>query len=312
MNYGHQLEFGTFLTPSASAPEDIVALAKRSEDLGFDLVTYQDHPYQPAFLDTWTLMSWVAGQTERIRIAANVLNLPLRSPAVLARAAASLDLLSSGRFELSLGAGAYWAAIEAMGGRRLEPGPSVDALSEAIDLIRGLWDAGERRGLRYDGDYYRVAGAQRGPLPAHEIPIWIGANKPRMLRLIGRKADGWLATIGYLQPGEFQAANQTIDEAALRAGRDPGEIRRLVNISGRFSDVPGGFLDGPSEQWVRDLLPLVLEDGVGTFILMSDDAATLELFASEVIPALRKAVVHALPSLARTPKLRRAREGHDW
>lgn len=306
MNYGHPLEFGTFLTPSAGTPEDVVTLAKRSEELGFDLVTFQDHPYQTAYLDTWTLMSWVAGQTERIRIAANVLNLPLRPPAVLARSAASLDLLSSGRFELSLGAGAYWTAIEAMGGRRLEPGPSVAALSEAIDVIRGLWDAGERRALRYDGDYYQVSGAQRGPLPAHEIPIWIGANKPRMLRLIGRKADGWVATLGYLLPGEFQAANRTIDEAALNAGRDPREIRRLVNISGRFSDTPGGFLNGPSDQWVRDLLPLVVDDGAGTFILLSDDLATMEQFARDVMPALRDAVTHALPSLGSAPKLRRA------
>jgi alkanesulfonate monooxygenase SsuD/methylene tetrahydromethanopterin reductase-like flavin-dependent oxidoreductase (luciferase family) len=306
LNYGHQLEFGTFITPNAGAPEDVVALAKRSEALGFDLVTFQDHPYQTAYLDTWTLMSWVAGQTERIRIAANVLNLPLRTPAVLARSAASLDLLSSGRFELSLGAGAYWTAIEAMGGRRLEPGPSVEALSEAIDIIRGLWDAGERRGLRYDGDYYQVDGAQRGPLPAHEIPIWIGANKPRMLRLIGRKADGWVATLGRQQPGEFQASNRTIDEAARQAGRDPREIRRLVNISGRFSDVPVGFLNGPSDQWVRDLLPLVVEDGAGTFILASDDPAMLEQFAREVLPALREAVAGVLPSLDRTPTLRRA------
>lgn len=306
MNYGHQLQFGTFITPSAGAPEDVVALAKRSEELGFDLVTFQDHPYQPAYLDTWTLMSWVAGQTERIRIAANVLNVPLRAPAVLARAAASLDLLSSGRFDLSLGAGAYWTAIEAMGGRRLEPGASVEALNEAIDVIRGLWDAGERRPLRYDGTYYPLDGAQRGPLPEHDIPIWIGANKPRMLRLIGRKADGWLATIGYLQPGEFQAANRTIDGAARKAGRDAREIRRLVNISGRFSDMPGGFLDGPSEQWVRDLLPLVVDDGAGTFILMSDDPATLEQFARDVIPALRAAVAEVLPSLGSAPKLRRA------
>src|SRR5690606_37827328 len=108
-------------------------------ELGHDLVTFQDHPYQAAHLDTWTLLAWVAGKTERIRIAANVLNLPLRPPAVLGRSAASLDLLSGGRLELALGAGAYWHAIAAMGAERLTPGESVDALSEAIDIIRGIW-----------------------------------------------------------------------------------------------------------------------------------------------------------------------------
>ena len=112
-------------------PGGDVALAVLSEELGFDLVTFQDHPYQPRFLDTWTLMSWVLASTSRIRVAPNVLNLPLRPPAVVARAAASLDLLSGGRFELALGAGGFWDAIEAMGGDRLAPGESFQALEEA-------------------------------------------------------------------------------------------------------------------------------------------------------------------------------------
>jgi alkanesulfonate monooxygenase SsuD/methylene tetrahydromethanopterin reductase-like flavin-dependent oxidoreductase (luciferase family) len=96
-DYGHDLLFGTFITPQNRRPEDVVALAQLSERVGLDLVTFQDHPYQPGFLDTWTLLSWVAAQTETITVSGNVLNLPLRPPAVLARAAASLDLLSGGR-----------------------------------------------------------------------------------------------------------------------------------------------------------------------------------------------------------------------
>src|SRR6202045_2686689 len=161
MHYGNAFKFGTFIPPLSTAPERTIALATRSEALGYDLVTFQDHPYQPAFLDTWTLLAWVAGQTERIHLAANVLNLPLRAPAVLARSAASLDLLSAGRLELALGAGAFWGAIEAMGGRRLRPGEAVRALSEAIDIMRGLWDEGLRRPLRFDGEFYHLTGAER-------------------------------------------------------------------------------------------------------------------------------------------------------
>ena len=120
--YGHDLQFGSFLTPSAGTPDTVVALAQLSEQVGLDLVTFQDHPYQPAFLDTWTLLSYVAARTEVIRLAPNVLNLPLRLPAVIARSAASLDLLSGGRLELGIGAGAFWDAIEAMGGPRRSPG----------------------------------------------------------------------------------------------------------------------------------------------------------------------------------------------
>src|SRR5688572_22679079 len=191
-DYGHDLIFGTFLTPSNAAPQRVVDLARRSEAAGLDLVTFQDHPYQPAFLDTWTLLSYVAAHTARVRLAPNVANLPLRQPAVLARSAASLDLLSRGRVELGLGAGAFWEGVEAMGGPRRTPGESVEALSEAIDVIRGIWDVGQRGGVRVDGEHYRVRGAKRGPEPAHDIGLWLGAYKPRMLRLTGRKADGWL------------------------------------------------------------------------------------------------------------------------
>ena len=124
-DYGHDLVFGTFLTPQNAEPQAPVALAQLSERAGLDLVTFQDHPYQPAFSDTWTLMSYVAASTERIRISGNVLNLPLRPPVLLARQAATLDLLSGGRFELGLGAGAFWDAIEAMGGPRRSPAEAV-------------------------------------------------------------------------------------------------------------------------------------------------------------------------------------------
>src|SRR3954469_11704716 len=225
------LEFGTFVTPSAADPAGTVALAVATERAGLDLVTFQDHPYQPRFLDTWTLLSYVAARTERVQLSANVHSLPLRPPAVLARAAASLDLLSGGRFALALGAGAFWDAIAAMGGPRRSPGEAVQAMAEAIAGIRDLWDTGERGGVFRDGDIYPLRGAKRGPAPAHPIPIWVGALRPRMLRLIGRAADGWLPSLGRLESVAARGeGNAIIDEAAVRAGRDPSEIRRLLNV----------------------------------------------------------------------------------
>ena len=240
MHYGHRLELGTFITPGAAQPSATVALAQLSEELGFNVVTFQDHPYQPAFLDTWTLMSWVAAQTTRIRVAANVHNLPLRPPAVLARSVASLDLLSGGRVDLGLGAGVFWDAIEAMGGRRLTPGEGVTALEEAIDIIRGVWAVHERSPLRVDGTFHRVDGAKRGPAPAHDVPIWLGALKPRMLRLVGRKADGWL-----LIDEAFADADPTASMASLVSD----EQRLIVFRSfGKFFGLAGvrlGFVLGP-------------------------------------------------------------------
>lgn len=281
-DYGHDLEFGSFITPAAADPAHVVHLAQTSERAGLDLVTFQDHPYQGRFLDTWTLLAFVAARTERVRLAGNVHNLPLRPPAVLARSAASLDLLSGGRFELGLGAGSFWDAIEAMGGRRLRPGQAVDALSEAIDVIRAVWDTEATEKLVLDGEFYSLDGAKRGPAPAHDIQIWLGAYKPRMLRLLARKADGWLPSLGYMRsPQELVDANARIDEAAAAAGRDPREIRRLVNVGG---------LSGGVQDWAEQLAGLTLEHGFSTFILGSDDDDVLRAFGEEVAPAVRELV----------------------
>lgn len=284
-DYGHDLLFGTFITPMHQQADAVVAAAQLSEQAGLDLVTFQDHPYQPRFLDTWTLLSYLAARTQRIRLAGNVLNLPLRQPAVLARSVASLDILSGGRVELGLGAGAFWEAIVAMGGRRLAPSEAVAALGEAIDVIRMLWDTDARGGARYNGTYYQLSGAKRGPAPVHDMSIWLGAYKPRMLRLIGGKADGWLPSLGYLQPGDLAPGNRIIDEAALAAGRNPTDIRRLLNVLGR-----SGGLSGPPAQWVEELTRLALEDGISAFILAADDPSLTQVYGQEIAPAVREAV----------------------
>ncbi|MBE1586207.1 LLM class flavin-dependent oxidoreductase [Nonomuraea angiospora] len=291
-DYGHDLLFGAFVTPTAQPATHAVEVAVAADRAGLDLVTFQDHPYQPKFLDTWTLLSYVAARTERVRLSGNVLNLPLRHPAVLARSAASLDLLSGGRFELGIGAGGFWDAIEAMGGRRLSPGQAVDALEEAIGIFREIWAADEPGGVRVDGEYYQVKGAKRGPAPAHDIGIWLGAYKPKMLKLTGRAADGWLPSLSYLQggPGDLTEGNKHIDEAAQSAGRSPADVRRLLNLSGRFASSSRGLLDGPPDQWAEELAGLALEHGVSTFILMADDPSVVELFAGEVAPATRELV----------------------
>lgn len=280
-DYGHPLHFATFIGPTNSPPNRPVELAQLSERLGFDFVTFQDHPYQSSFLDTWTLLSWVAARTERIGVSGNVLNLPLRQPpAVLARAAASLDLLSGGRTSLGLGAGYFWDAIQATGGRRLTPLQGVAALDEAIDIIREVWNTDGPGSVDVDGEFYSVHGAERGPAPAHKIPIWLGAHKPKMQALVGRKADGWLPSLPVMEPGGLSKGNAIIDDAALAAGRDPREITRLVNIF-------------PGQQTPEALAQLAVDDGVSIFILASDDPAVIERFAADIIPAVREQVARA-------------------
>ncbi|MFH8766331.1 LLM class flavin-dependent oxidoreductase [Streptomyces althioticus] len=304
-DYGHPLVLGTFITPTALDPGRVVQLAELTEAVNLDIASFQDHPHRADFLDTYTLLTWVAAKTSRLRVSANVMNLPLRPPAMLARAAASLDVLSQGRFELGLGAGGFPKAVHAMGGAGHSPGQSVKALEEAISIIREVWDADEAGPLRFDGEHYSVPAMKRGPRPAHDINIWLGAYKPRMLRLTGRKADGWLSTLQYLKMPGMADAHKIIDDAALEEGRLPGEIRRLLNLLDvGFSTTGRGHLQGPPRQWVDELLPLVLEHGFSAFLIGRDDPYVIQTFGEEVGPALRAAVARERRSTGRKAAVR--------
>jgi alkanesulfonate monooxygenase SsuD/methylene tetrahydromethanopterin reductase-like flavin-dependent oxidoreductase (luciferase family) len=287
---GLPVRFGWFLVPEAADPPALVEEARLAERSGFDLIGIQDHPYQRRYLDTFSLLAALATATERVGLFPDVASLPLRHPAMLAKAAASIDLLSGGRFELGLGAGTFWDAVAAMGGPRRAPGEAVEALEEAIALVRLLWS--DQRSVRFAGQHYQVAGVKPGPAPAHRVELWLGAYGPRMLELTGRLGDGWVPSSGYMPPERLPAAQARIDDAAAAAGRDPASVRRLYNISGRIGPGGGGFLDGPPGQWVEQLLPLVVETGMDTFVVWPSEspASQLQVFAAEVAPALREAV----------------------
>src|ERR671932_1790772 len=289
-DYGRELEFGVSVEPLADPPDLAARVAVAAERAGLDLLGIQDHPYQRRFLDTWTLISTLVPATERIRFFPDVACLPLRPPAVLAKAATSLDVLSGGRIEMGLGAGAFWDAIVAMGGPRRSPGEAVRATEEAIQVMRLVWS--EERSLRFDGEFYSLRGMRPGPHPVHEIGIWVGAYRPRMLRLIGRLADGWVPSLGYLPPEKLPEMQKRIDEAAVGAGREPKEIRRAYNLGGRIGEERRGLLDGPIDHWVEELARFAIELGMDTFIYWpsEDHVRQVELFASEVVPAVREAV----------------------
>jgi alkanesulfonate monooxygenase SsuD/methylene tetrahydromethanopterin reductase-like flavin-dependent oxidoreductase (luciferase family) len=285
------LEFGYFLVPLAGEP--LIATAQRVETLGLDYVGIQDHPYQRRFVDTWSLIAMIAAATTRLRIFSDVANLPLRPPAVLAKAAATIDLLSGGRFELGIGAGGFWDAIEAYGGQRRTPGEAVEALEEAVTLIRQVW-SGERN-LRFAGRYYQLSGANSGPVPPRRIGIWIGAARPRMLDLVARLADGWVPSFqGDLE--QLAAMTRSLDAAVAAAGRSPGDIRRILNVAGVITDGSSqGMLKGPPEQWGAELTELAVSLGFETFIFWGEGEGQLERFAREVVPAVRSQFAEAQP-----------------
>ena len=270
MDYGQETRFGVFVTPEAT--ERPLRLAVLADELGFDIVGVQDHPYQRRFYDTWTLVTAIAMRTERIVVFPDVANLPLRPPAMLAKAAATLDILSGGRLELGLGAGGFWQGIAAYDGPTRTPAESVSAVEEAVQLIRLLWSG--RHGIRFEGEFYHLRGAHSGPVPAHPIGIWLGAYKPRMLSIVGRLADGWVPSFGYVKPEDLLDGNRRIDEAARSAGRDPRAIRRVLNA-------------GPLE--AEMLVSLATEYGMDTFLL-TDDEDEMRTYAREVLPRVREEV----------------------
>ena len=290
MDYGRKLEFGISVVPEADLLPQTRTLVRAADVNGLDLVGIQDHPYQRRFLDTWMLMASLLAQTQHVRVFPDVANLPLRLPTMIAKEAASLDVLSGGRFELGLGAGAFWDAIEAMGGPHRSPGEAIEALEEAIAIIRQAWN--EVRSVKFEGKHYRAHGYHPGPPPAHGIEIWIGAYKPRMLGLTGRIADGWLPSLGRLTPDDLVGMQNVIDEGARAAGRDPSAVRRMLNVSGSIGDIEGDGINGPATYWVDTLTQWATHIGIDTFILWPTipDEKQIEAWATEVVPQVRAEV----------------------
>lgn len=288
-----EVKFGALLEPSADGPEDVVGLAELMEQLEYDVVTLSDHPYWPERLDTLVLLNMILARTARITVMPNLLNLPLRPPAALARTAATLDILSGGRFELGLATGAQqmWDSIVAEGGPARTAGESVEALAEATRIIRALWTSQEN--VTFEGKHYRLRGARPGPAPLHEMTIWFGAYQPRMLRLVGTLGDGWIPSSPFFPPSALPSANKLIDEAAEAAGRSPQAIRRGYNIEGEFGS-GSGFLTGAPKVWAEQLAELALAGRVDTFFLYRVmDADFLRRFAAEVAPAVRELIADA-------------------
>lgn len=294
-DYGQDLRFGANVDPTADDPSWPLLLARAVERVGLDSIGIQDYPYNAHFLDTWTLIAMLLQATERVHISPNVTNLPLRPPVMLAKAAATADVLSGGRVELGLGAGAFRQGIEAMGGPGRSPGEAIDALDEAVHIIRAFWSGD--RAVRFAGKHYTMQGAHPGPLPAHAIGLWLGTYGPRALGLTGRLGDGWLPSSSYAPPERLPEMQQRVSDAALAAGRHPQDVRRIYNVMGLItaSGPVQGLFVGPVEYWVGELTRLAIEVGMDTFVYWpaDDRLRQIERFAAEVAPAVRQRVAQA-------------------
>ena len=258
-------------------------------------------PTSPSASTPTPRSGFVLGATTNITAAVIMTNLLSRPAPILARTVTGLSAISGGRFTLGIGAGGLWEEIVALGVPPLSPAARVRALEEAIMVVRALSGGGDP--VTFDSEFYQITGLK--PAAAPTPPIWIGALGPKALAVTGRNADGWipghLADWRSTQVAEWRPV---VDEAAVSVGRDPTDVDTIYNVSGRISRVPlpetrddeGRWIGGRVAQWVEELTVAVLEHRAAAFIylvppgdVISD--TTLSLWAREVVPAVRRAIV---------------------
>ena len=296
-----ELLFGLNVDPRVDRTAMAFQLASLADEHGLDCVSVMDHPEQPRFLETWTLLVALAMRTERVAVMPNVASVPLRPPAMLAKAVSTLAILTGGRVILGVGAGDP-GVVRTYGGPELGPGESVDALEEAVQVIRGIWDP-ERRTVSMEGRYYRLPGTRPGPHAPTPIPLWIGSFGPRLLRLTGRLADGWAPTNRYADPSRIAELRHHVDRGAEEAGRDPRSIRRSYNVMGALDPTAapqdGELLVGGVDHWVEALGRYHRQLGFDSFVfwpVQGDELTQSRRFATEVVPRIRELASSAEPS----------------
>jgi alkanesulfonate monooxygenase SsuD/methylene tetrahydromethanopterin reductase-like flavin-dependent oxidoreductase (luciferase family) len=227
-------------------------------------------------------------------------NLLSRPAPILARTVTGLSTISRGRVVLGMGAGGMEEEIVALGVPRLSPAARVRALEEAIMVVRALCGGGDP--VTFDGEFYQVT--ELTPAAAPTPPIWIGSLGPKNLAVTGRCADGWIP--GHLADWRSTLVAESrpiVDEAAASVGRDPADVDTIYNVSGLLERDPlpetrdddGRWIGGGVAQWVEELTFAVLEHRAAAFIYVvppgdSISDTTLNLWAHEVVPAVREAV----------------------
>ena len=289
-DYGHPITFGLSLIPSVDTLEETKRLTQTADAAGLDYLAIQDHAYNPEFFDAWTLISYLAAETSRITFVPDVADLQLRPPTILAKAAASLSVLTGGRIVLGVGGGATADGIAAMGAIGRSGREMVTFTEEALQIMRSAL-AGEV--VEFHGEQQSIAGYEAGPIPPSPVPLWLGSVKPRMLAVTGRSSDGWVSPLSvYVRPPAVPAMQQAIDEAAVAAGREPTAVRRIYNVVGSIGSTRSSGLTGDVPTWVDALSDWAVDLGFDTFIFWPSGPALpqLEVFANEVVPAVRQRV----------------------
>jgi F420-dependent oxidoreductase-like protein len=307
------VRFGALLRQADNRWERIAESARICDDLGFHAIHFIDHLLaipDPSgdILESWTTMTASAVLTRRVRVSANVLCNSFRSPALLAKMGATLDVISGGRFELAIGAGWHEPEYHAYGFDFPSGGVRVAQLAEAVRLIKRLW-TGEP--VDFEGRHYRIRGGRCRPRPVQSPrpPIVIGgAGEKKMLRLVAEEADVWNASAGNYAQLDHKVA--VLHEHCRAVGRDPAtlelSLQDLVVIAPTdaalqapladartrlsfFGDVDAIATIGTPDRCI-DTLRRKAAQGITYFVCLFTDGGqpeTVRLFGEKVLPAFR-------------------------
>jgi alkanesulfonate monooxygenase SsuD/methylene tetrahydromethanopterin reductase-like flavin-dependent oxidoreductase (luciferase family) len=295
-----QVLFGLGLEAGVHQVGEMLGHARLADQAGLDVVSVGDHPYFAERLDAYAALGFVLGATSSIAGAVICTNLLSRPAPILARTVTGLSTISRGRVVLAMGAGGMEEEIVALGVPRLSPAARVRALEEAIMVVRALSGGGDP--VTFDGEFYQVT--ELTPAAAPTPPIWIGAGGPKGLAVTGRHADGWIPPhLADWRSTRVAKSRPIIDEAAAFAGRDPTDVDTIYLVSGRITREPrpearddeGRWIGGGVAQWVEELTFAVLERDAAAFNYLvppgdSISDETLNLWAHEVVPAVREAI----------------------
>jgi F420-dependent oxidoreductase-like protein len=309
--------FGVHIGQQNLSADKLRATWRRMDEAGMDWISLWDHFYEapPAggtlpHFETLTALGALAAETRQARLGCLVLYPGYRNPALLARAATTLDHLSGGRFVMGLGAGWHEQEARANGYDFPPLGQRLEMLEESLQLIRSMLTQPR---TSFAGRHFRTDDASCLPPPLQRrLPLWVGGTgERRTLRIAARHADGWNAA--YIGPQEFARLNGVLDQWCRSESRDPAAIERSVNLSFSLSSTAERAARAEQElreRWGEAALPRLrqgsllgtpdqafkrvgeyLEAGahnVNVALRAPWDDQALEIYASEVVPALQR------------------------
>jgi alkanesulfonate monooxygenase SsuD/methylene tetrahydromethanopterin reductase-like flavin-dependent oxidoreductase (luciferase family) len=306
---GHDLRFQVMCMPDAPVGE-LVDRIRWLEELGLDLAGVADHfvdwlnPDGPWF-ECWTTLAAVAARTSTIRLASCVAQIPLRTPAMLARQAMTVDHVSGGRLEIGLGTGLVADPSYPMAGLPNWPaGERADRFGEYVGVVDLLLSSAR---ASYRGRYYEVADARMSPGPVQRPrpPLTVAANSPRMLRHAVAYADTW-NTLSFADHPDAQLAEtrgrvEQVRRLCAEAGRDPATLRcayTMFDASARANGSRIAYYESP--ELLVDVARRAIGLGMSELVLyFPADPAQLPAFetvAREVLPELRREYAGWLPT----------------